>query len=567
MKPFSFRALAALRVVFVTAAAVPALSAPLFLTPCPAYADSAAIAPVSPAATKVLILPTLDTTADRPEMQQEHIITSDHRLAYEFVIRGFAVQAPDVAQRAARVADIDLTAPDERTRKNLKVLGKAAGANWVVALTIADVSEKKTGNFLSGGGRRAQAKVEIRIWDVDADNYITNKFYEDTKSTKRLFNSIGTTGLFRQAVDTTVQRSVQDILVPYPIIKHMREQFDENDVVTGESASGLASGTVPAGVPTLAAGTSITVVLQSMLRSDVARDGDPITFHVRDDVYSTDGSHKLFIPKNALAMGRVIVAKERGYAGKPGTLQFSCDYATSAAGKRVYLRGSNVRATGRSNQTSALVVAGLVSSAGLLVNGRDAKFDAGTPFVLFVDQDTALTTSSTDTPATMAAAPIPAASSAAPAVPQTLFTMTDGSQTVGRLVSFDGSHYVVATLAGSVSLDAATVRSMNALAPPAASSPAPAPQTSLLAVSPASAPPSAAPAPTPLPAVPAAPLAPRLPAIAAFPQHVRLETQDGNSYFGDVTAFDGTLYTVKTSSGILSVRQADIKALELLKPN
>ena len=117
-------------------------------------ADVAAIAPVVPSATKILILPTLDTTADRPEMQQSHIVTSDHRLAYEFLIRGFSVQAPDVAVRAARTADIDLTASDERTRKNLKILGQAAGATWVVALTVMNVGEVRSGNFLSGGGRR-----------------------------------------------------------------------------------------------------------------------------------------------------------------------------------------------------------------------------------------------------------------------------------------------------------------------------------------------------------------------------------------------------------------------------
>ena len=92
-----------------------------------ARADVAAIPPVVPSTTRVLILPTLDTTADRPEMQQEHIVTSDHRLAYEFLIRGFAVQAPDVSIRAARTAGIDLTAPDERTCKNLKVIGQSAG--------------------------------------------------------------------------------------------------------------------------------------------------------------------------------------------------------------------------------------------------------------------------------------------------------------------------------------------------------------------------------------------------------------------------------------------------------
>ena len=526
-------------------------------------------------------------------MQQEHIVTSDHRLAYEFVIRGFAVQAPEVAQRAARTADIDLTAPDERTRKNLKIIGQAAGATWVVALTVNDVSEARSGSFLSGGGRRAKAKVEIRVWDVAADTYITNKFYEDTKSTKRMFGvgAIGTTGLFRQAIDTTVQRSVQDLLVPYPIIKHLREQFDETDVVQGESASGLASGGVQSGVPVLAAATPITVVLQSMLRSDVARDGDPVTFHVKDNVYSTDSSHTLFIAKDAVAMGRVIVAKERGYAGKAGTLQFTCDYATAINGKRVYLRSDKLRQVGRSNETGSVALAVLTGESGLLLNGRDAKFDAGTPFTLFVDQDAALPPAPSPV-----AAPLASPSPAAP-MPQTLFTMADGSQVVGRLVSFDGTNYQVATTTGNVSLAAGTVRSMNVLTPsPVTASPtplmapAPAPPVPAVALpSPPPAPVTAPPVPTlpaaPVPAAPALPIAapkpvapatpkpvappatkpaPRLPVISSFPQRVRVEMTNGNSYFGSVTAFDGDMYFLTIPGGNLNVKGSDIKTLEIL---
>ncbi len=568
-----------------------------------ARADVAAIPPVVPAATKILILPTLDTTADRPEMQQEHIVTSDHRLAYEFLIRGFAVQAPDVAVRAARTADIDLTAPDERTRKSLKILGQSAGATWVVALTVTDVGEVHSGNWLGTGGRRAKAKVEIRIWDVAADAYITNKFYEDTKSTKRFFGTIGTTGLFRQAVDTTVQRSVQDILTPYPVIKHLQEQFDETDVVSGEAASGLASGGVSAGQPVLAAGTPVTVVLQSMLRSDVARDGDPVMFHVKEDVYSTDGSHTRFIAKDAVAMGRVVVAKERGYAGKAGSMQFTCDYALLSSGKRVYLRRDRLSQVGRSNQNGAIALTLLAGQAGLLLSGRDAKFDAGTPFMLYVDQDTALTPGTA--PMSAAATALPdtpnAVISAAPAIPMTLFTMADGSQIVGRLVSFDGTKYAVTTTVGNVSFGAEAVKSMNVLAstpiavvPAAASAPTATPPTVSSPIAPRIAPPAAVPAPAaasapvaaavPIPVVPALPKlavpvvpkvvaapppvpkpAPRLPVISKFPQPVRVTLMDGTVYVGSVTSVDdgGYCFALDTG-GILNVDEARVKTLEFL---
>jgi len=536
-------------------------------------ADVAAVPPVVPTATKVLILPTLDTTADRPEMQQEHIVTSDHRLAYEFLIRGFAVQAPDVAVRAARTADIDLTAPDERTRKNLKIMGQSSRVTWVVALTVDDVNEVHSGNWLGGGGRRAKAKVELRIWDVADDTYITNKFYEDTKSTKRLFGSIGTTGLFRQAIDTTVQRSVQDILTPYPVIKHLKEQFDETDIVSGESAANLASGGIAAGKPLLTAGTPVTVVLQSMLRSDVARDGDPVMFHVKNDVYSTEGSHTRFIAKDAVAMGRVIAAKERGFAGKAGSIQFTCDYVLSASGKRVYLRRDKISQVGHSNENESIFLTVLAGGPGLLLNGHDAKFDAGTPFTLYVDQDAVL---SPDPTPLAAISPPVALTSATPAVPMTLFTMTDGSQVVGRLVSFDGTNYSVATPTGSVSLGAAVVKSMNVMpaappqiVPPAAAvvpvaaAPVQLSQVPVAATVPAPVVPQvskvvAAPAPAPKPA-------PRLPVIAKFPQRVRVTMMDGTNYVCTATSFEDGGYSFTLDTGtVMATDESRVKALELL---
>ena len=50
--------------------------------------------------------------------------------------------------------------------------------------------------------------------------------------------------------------------------------------------------------------------------------------------------------------------------------------------------------------------------------------------------------------------------------------------------------------------------------------------------------------------------------ITTFPQKVRLEMVNGNSYAGSVTAFDGTTYTVAIMIGMLLVRRSDIKRLE-----
>ena len=231
--------------------------------------------------------------------------------------------------------------------------------------------------------------------------------------------------------------------------------------------------------------------------------------------------------------------------GQAGSLQFTCDYATMVGGKRVYLRRDKISQTGRSNQNGAIALTLLTGQAGLLLNGRDAKFDAGTSFTLYVDQDAAL--APVTAPVVVASPPTSAGAvtGPVPTVPMTLFTLADGSQVAGRLVSFDGTNYVVTTAAGNVSLGTGAVKSMNVLP---------------------SAPVTAAPAVVPAPASKPTPkLAPRLPVISTFPQHVHVELTDGNSYFGSVTSIDGAAYSILLhGGGVLNVDEARIKTLELL---
>ena len=87
-------------------------------------------------------------------------------------------------------------------------------------------------------------------------------------------------------------------------------------------------------------------------------------------------------------MGRIIVSKRRGMVGGKGDLQFTCDYALDVNGHRIFLRGGKLMGgQGRSNEFAAAVITILISSAGLLVNGRDIKVEAGQQFTVYVDQD------------------------------------------------------------------------------------------------------------------------------------------------------------------------------------
>ena len=202
----------------------------------PSQADSLPTAPIVPALTKILLLPTIDETGDKPEMVRAHVMTGNHRAEYEFLTRGFPMLSPGVAIRAAHIEDIDLDDAESCGKRDLKALGRDTGADWVVSLAVVEVREEKVNNFWSaavgGNQRRAKAKVQVRILDVKNDLYISNQFCQDTKTSQRLLGNIGTTGLFKQAIDVTIQRSLVNLLTPYPQVKKIADEFSENELLS-----------------------------------------------------------------------------------------------------------------------------------------------------------------------------------------------------------------------------------------------------------------------------------------------------------------------------------------------
>jgi len=205
----------------------------------PVKADELATPPVKPDTTKVLIVPTLDETGDKPDMQRAHVVTGNHRAEYELLTRGFQLIGPDDALRVARKEEIDLDDSESRGKKSLLTLGRDAGANWVVSVAVVEVREERVNNFFTGLGnqRRAKAKIQLRILDVAMNQYVVNRFSEETKTTQRLVGNIGTTGLFKQAIDTAIERAFENILSMYPQTKQVGDEFGETDLITGQNAT------------------------------------------------------------------------------------------------------------------------------------------------------------------------------------------------------------------------------------------------------------------------------------------------------------------------------------------
>ncbi len=195
-------------------------------------ADEIPALPVKPAETTILILPVIDSTGDRPEMQKEHTEFGNHRLEYEFITRDFKVAGPDLAVRSARNEDFDLDDSDSRTRANMLKLAKDNGADWVVSAEVIYVGSSNS-HF---GKRRATGKVRLRILDVKQNGWIADRYFEDHKDSQGfLGGSVGTTGLFRSALDTTLQRSTSNLLDQYPQTVKVFDEFGENDYLAGQT--------------------------------------------------------------------------------------------------------------------------------------------------------------------------------------------------------------------------------------------------------------------------------------------------------------------------------------------
>ena len=132
-------------------------------------------------------------------------------------------------------------------------------------------------------------------------------------------------------------------------------------------------------------GTEIYLVFAEALSSGSNTEGDRFHLRVDDDV-KVDGA--VVIPRDAIAVGTVKVAKKRRRMGRAGQLSITLDYV-KAGDERVRLRSSKTKeGEGRVGSTVALTV--LFGPLGLLKRGKDIEVQEGSPITAFVDQDVEL---------------------------------------------------------------------------------------------------------------------------------------------------------------------------------
>ncbi|HVB58989.1 MAG TPA: hypothetical protein VNE63_21490 [Candidatus Acidoferrales bacterium] len=148
---------------------------------------------------------------------------------------------------------------------------------------------------------------------------------------------------------------------------------------------------VPKHEAVLIDGTSVPLKITETISSADANDGDRISFEVVDDV-DLDGH--IVIPRGSVAMGTVVNAHHKRRMGRAGKLDIALQYASTADGEKIPLRGSKEAKGG--NHAGA-ITGGIVATSivffpaaplFLMMKGHDITINQGTAVNAFVDGDT-----------------------------------------------------------------------------------------------------------------------------------------------------------------------------------
>lgn len=134
-------------------------------------------------------------------------------------------------------------------------------------------------------------------------------------------------------------------------------------------------------------GTEISAVTIETISSKTAREDDPITFKVDEDVV-IDGT--VVIAKGTIVKGVVSEAKKSGFFGKGGQLNIRVESTTTVDNQKLKLRASKGKeGDNKTGTTVALVV--LFGPLGFLKKGKNAEIKEGTKIKIFTDEEKKVT--------------------------------------------------------------------------------------------------------------------------------------------------------------------------------
>lgn len=129
-------------------------------------------------------------------------------------------------------------------------------------------------------------------------------------------------------------------------------------------------------------GIEINVISIQEISSKTAREGDPVTFRVDDDLVIDD---QIVVVKGTLVKGTISNAESSGRLGKGGKLGIRVESTTTVDGQRLKLRASEI-AAGADKTAATVVLVALVGVFGFLKKGDNAKIKSGTKIKVYTDE-------------------------------------------------------------------------------------------------------------------------------------------------------------------------------------
>jgi hypothetical protein len=132
----------------------------------------------------------------------------------------------------------------------------------------------------------------------------------------------------------------------------------------------------------LRAGTPIRFVTEAAIDSRSVRQGQRFALAVAEDL--TEGP-RIIIPKGTKAVGEVEAVSGKGMFGKAGSLSLRPLFI-EIGGQRINLEGA-AEEVGKEQVRGAAIATVLTGGLGLIITGKSAKLDAGSPLTGWVRND------------------------------------------------------------------------------------------------------------------------------------------------------------------------------------
>jgi hypothetical protein len=183
----------------------------------------------NPAKTSVVVLPVVNQTGKRGEEMDNAVLAGVEIITEALSARGFQIVAPDKVTDCLAKRKIDLADEESTGKAPLTGIGKAVGADLLVACSLQDLDSRMNEGFFAR--KVGRAKVRLKVLDVSAETYLLNDVFEGKKRGSAVAPVLSKSkGLRSAALDDAIQKGLADFLKPYkPVPKPPQTEGEKTE--------------------------------------------------------------------------------------------------------------------------------------------------------------------------------------------------------------------------------------------------------------------------------------------------------------------------------------------------